>query len=115
MHKPPVGLTSINFSRPRQKEVIALIKERPRTKAELIELMKVKKGNLEKVLQTLISKGEIVPNLKTGKYEIYAKPKKSAAEKFAAVEIEVNPYFLPPLAISSISDQDSPRNLLHNI
>jgi DNA-binding IclR family transcriptional regulator len=90
MHKPPVGLTSINFSRPRQKEVIALIRERPRTKAELIELMKVKKGNLEKVLQTLISKGEIVPNPETGKYEIYPKSKKSAAEEFAAVEIEAS-------------------------
>ena len=90
MHKPPVGLTSINFNRPRQKEAIALIKERPRTKAELIELMKVKKGSLEKILQTLISKGEIVPNPETGKYEIYPKSKKSAAEEFAAVEIEVS-------------------------
>lgn len=76
MHKPPVGLTSINFIRPRQKEAIALIRERPRTKAELVQLMKVKKGNLEKLLQTLISNGEIVPNLETGKYEIYAKSKK---------------------------------------
>ncbi len=80
MQKPPVGLTSINFSRPRQKEAIALIRERPRTKAELVQLMKVKKGNLEKLLQTLISKGEIVPNLETGKYEIYAKFKKMQQE-----------------------------------
>lgn len=95
MHKPPVGLTSINFSRPRQKEAIAIIKERPRTKAELVQLVKVKKGNLEKLLQTLISKGEIVPNLKTGKYEIYAKPEKNAAGELAVVEIKVNPYFFP--------------------
>ena len=80
MQKMPVGLTSINFNRPRQKEVIALIKERSRTKAELVQLMKVKKGNLEKVIQTLISKGEIVPNPETGKYEIYRSPKKMQQE-----------------------------------
>lgn len=73
MGKVPVCLTSFNNYRPRQKEVITLITERPRTKAELTELMGVKKGNLGKVLQTLISDGAIIPNPNTGKYEIYSR------------------------------------------
>lgn len=72
MLKPPVCLTSFNHYRPRQKQAIALLKLQPRTKTELAELMGVKKGNLNKLLETLISKGAIVPTA-SGKYEIYSK------------------------------------------
>lgn len=73
MLKPPVGLTSINKSAPRQDQLIALVTERPRTKAELTILMNLKKTNLERILLTLISKGLIIPNPVTCKYEIYSK------------------------------------------
>ena len=72
VEKIPVGLTSFNHYRPRQKEAIALLTEQSRSKDELSELMGLKKSNLQKVLQTLISTGEIIPNLKTGKYEIHS-------------------------------------------
>lgn len=73
MEKAPIDTNLIPNKRPRQSEAFALIKARPRSKAELTELMSVKKSNLNKVLQTLISKGKIIPNPATGKYEIYSK------------------------------------------
>ncbi len=73
VEKPPITTQRTPKSRPRQKEAIALIQAQPRTKAELKELMGLTSSNLEKLIQILISKGEIIPNPTTGKYETYPK------------------------------------------
>lgn len=73
MEKPPVTTLLIHSAHPRQDQLIALLTVRPRDKTELMQLMNLKKTNLKKVLLTLISKGVIIPNPVTKKYEIHPK------------------------------------------
>lgn len=72
MNEAPVTTDLNNGSHSRQKEVVALLQEQARTIDELMSLMTIKrKGNLKKSLEALISKGKIVPNPTTGKYELH--------------------------------------------
>lgn len=73
MLKPPPGLTSINKCRPRQKEILALLTDRPRNKTEIVEATGMKTCNAQTTLQKMIANAKIIPNPTTGKYEIYNK------------------------------------------
>ena len=73
MEKIPITTDLTNNGSPsRQSQVVALLQGQAMTVDELMSLMDIKKkGNLKKALEALISKGKIVPNPITGKYELH--------------------------------------------